>query len=130
MSLVPFFAPILLFFFLVAMQGWLLRGSCALCGVAPVPHYAEALGAAVVAGLLSTLFGAAWSCTFGLVLGFVIGKSVSVAVYYLLVTLVMTTVYRSMLALRGATALAVALSHQVFGAILSGVAWWLYTLAT
>ena len=123
------FAPILLFFFLVAMQGWLLRASCTTCGVAPAPRYGEALGAAIVAGLLSTLFGAAWSCTFGLVIGWVISKWVSGAIYYLLVSLVMTTVYRSMLALRSKTALAVAVTHQVLGALVSGLAWWLYTLA-
>jgi len=121
-------APIFLVAFLLAMQGYLLRASCTIAGVDPAPRYFPALGAALIATLIAAIAGAAWSCTFGLLLGFFLSKWAAYAGYAIIVTLIMATVYRSSFALRGGSAIAVAVIHQVMAAAMSGAAWWLYSL--
>ena len=104
-----------------------MRASCRIAGIDPAPRYFSALGAALIAGLLAAMAGAAWSCTFGLVLGLFLSKWAAWGGYTLIATLIMATVYRGSFALRGGSAIAVAVIHQVMAAAVSGAAWWLYS---
>jgi hypothetical protein len=121
------FAPLLLAAFLLAIQGVLLRISCAICAYDDPPPHASALWTAVVASTLALLASAAWSCTFGLLASLLLGSTISSLLAVLVAIAVTAEVYRRRLATTGGHALVITIVHHTTASITSAVLWGLLT---
>lgn len=120
------FAPLFLVALLMFLQGPLLQASCAVSGARP-PSYGRALVTAILAVVLSTIAGTAWSWTFGVLVGLFSawlawGLSIGVT------GLVSASILRTRLRIPFRQAVLVAIVHHVLSTGLAAAAWFLYGL--